>query len=222
MSAGASLERLGSRWNTFWHAEASPLALGLFSIAFACCLYEEVATTRGKSVFAVSGGGFHLPYIGWIPLAPEWAYDAIHDFQYPFIVLLGVGLFPRFSCAVLLVLQGYVFFADQLNFRNHPYFFLLLLLLLMLSPAGEALSIQTAVRAWRRKESIAPALFGRQHPVTMQRLIQVQVCLVYFLAGLQKLQPSFLEGRVLHHILAEDLPTATPARSWHNSSPGRT
>jgi hypothetical protein len=197
------------RWNGFWHVDASPLALGVFRILFACCLWDEVSTTASRSVFAVEGGGFHLPYAGWIPLMPEWIYGSIHDVQLVFIVLLGIGLFTRVSCAVLLLLQGWVFFADQLNFRNHPYFFLLVLLLLALSPAGRALAVGPLIRARREGRPLLPALAGSPLPITMQRLIQAQVCLVYLFAGLHKLRPAFLEGAVLHGILWQDLPTGT-------------
>ena len=201
--------RLAVHWTNFWHAEASPLALGLFRILFAYCLFREVRTTRYRSVFAIAGDGYHLPYVDFIQPVPEWIYGAIHDLQYPLIVLLGIGLYTRFSCAALLVLQSYIFFADQLNFRNHPYFFLLVLLLLLLSPAGEALALQPLLRALRQGRSVLAAFLGPARPLTMQRLIQVQVCLAYGFAGLHKLRPAFLEGPVLHRILAEHLPTKT-------------
>ena len=53
----------------------------------------------------------------------------IHIAEIPLIILMGLGLFTRGAIGGLLVLQSYIFFADQLNFRNHPYFFLLVLVI---------------------------------------------------------------------------------------------
>lgn len=198
---------LVDRWNAWWHGEVSPLALGSFRILFAWCLWNEVSTTFSRSVFAIEGGGFHLPYVRWIGPMPEWLYGSVHDIQFVFIALLGIGLFARTSCIALLLLQGWVFFADQLNFRNHPYFFLLVLLLLAFSPAGQALAVGPLIRARREGRSLRAALLGRPRPATIQRLLQVQVCLVYLFAGLHKMRPAFLEGEVLHRILWQDLPT---------------
>lgn len=210
--SGRIVAAVAARWDAFWYAEARPTALGLFRILFAYCLFREVATTRGRSVFAIAGGGYHLPYVDFVRPVPEWAYGALHDLQYVFIVLLGLGLLTRLSCGALLALQSYVFFADQLNFRNHPYFFLLVLLLLALSPAGEALALGPLVRAWRKGRPRAVALLGPVRPLTMQRLIQVQLCLVYVFAGLHKLRPAYLDGSVLHRILLEYVPIRTSGR----------
>ena len=200
------MNRLIERWNGFWHANGSPFALALFRVLFAYCLWDEVSTTRSRSVFAIEGGGFHLPYLDFLPLLPAWLYEFVHDVQFVFIVLFGLGLFTRFSCFTLLALQSYVYFADQLHFRNHPYFFLLVLLIMLFSPAGEALALGPLIRARRTGGSMLEALMGGSHPLTMQRLIQVQLCLVYIFAGLHKLRPAFMEGAVLHRNLVRDLP----------------
>ena len=195
------------RWNAFWHQETSHLALGLFRILFAYCLFREVSTTQSRSIFAIAGGGFHLPYVDFIQPMPEWAYESVHAVQYVFIVLLGLGIYSRLSCGVLLLLQGWVFFADQLNFRNHPYFFLLVLVILLFSPASEALALRPLLRARQQRRSLWKAFVGPRGPITWQRLIQVQVCLVYLFAGFQKLRPAYLDGLVLQRILSRDLPT---------------
>lgn len=194
-----------SAWNRFWHASISPSALGLFRVLFSYCLWREIRTTRSRSIDAIDDGLFSLPYVDWIPQLSADAYHAIHDLQYPIILALALGLFPRLSCATLAVLQGWIFFADQLSFRNHPYFFLLVLVLLACSPAGEAFSLTAWWRGRRAGAGPVEVLFGRARPATAQRLIQMQVCVVYFLAGLQKLHPSYLWGEVLWDKVAAEL-----------------
>jgi hypothetical protein len=194
---------LGRSWDRVWHAEGSTLSLGLFRLLFAFSLFQEVRTTRAKSLFAIEGG-FHLPY-RFVPdlIGPvtEATFHLLHVLQYPLIVLLGVGLLMRPAIVGLLVLQGYVFFSDALNYRNHPYFFLLVLVMLLCSPADESVSIKSLLRGDRRRESTFDALTGPLRPMTFQRMIMVQFSLVYFLSGLQKLNPSFLDGRLLAYVL---------------------
>ena len=182
---------LGAAWNRFFHAEQPVVALGLFRILFAYCLWREVDTTGRKSLFAIDTG-FHLPYVDWVFPVSADTFALLQQLQYPLIALVGLGLLFRPAAALLLGLQGWVFFSDQLNFRNHPYFFLLVLLLLLLSPAGEALSLGGLVRARRRREPLGTALLGPELPFTMQRLIQLQVVLVYVYAALHKINPGYL------------------------------
>ena len=183
-----------SRWGGFWFASGSPTQLGIFRALFAMCLVFEVETGLEMNVFALPGG-YHLPYASFVPNVPESVYRALHLGQLPFIALLAVGLLARTSCTVLLALQGWLFFADRLDFRNHPWFFLLVLLLLALSPCGEGFSLRCRLRAWRGSAPSGAV------PLTAQRLIQVQVSLVYLFAGLHKLNASFLGGHVLSHHL---------------------
>jgi hypothetical protein len=195
-------------WQRFWHPEGSALSLGLFRIVFACALFSEAPITEMKSRFAIEGG-FHLPYPfvpSFIHPVSEQTFHLMQLLQYPLIALLALGLFMRPAIAGLLILQGYVFFSDALNFRNHPYFFLLLLVLLLFSPADESLSIKSLRRIFSNRNVSSrfsiDAVIGPTRPLTFQRLIMVQICLIYFLAGLQKINPAFLDGRVLADELA--------------------
>ena len=191
---------LAERWNRFWYAEGSALSLGVFRALFAVCLALELPVTRSVSVFAIRGG-FHLPYLSFMPLVTPDVYHLIHDLQYPFILLLGIGLLPRLSAAVLLVLQGYVYFADQLNFRNHPYLFLLFLLLLAFSPSGQAFSIPALARRTLGGLRGAGATASPVAPLTVQRLMQVQISIVYLYAAIHKMTAQFLGGWVLADVV---------------------
>ena len=92
--------RLARAWNGFWFAEGPVVGLGLFRILFAGCLLAEIPTSRAKSVNAIDDGGFHLPYLDWIPAVPEAVYSLLHDLQIPLILLLALGLYARTSCGV--------------------------------------------------------------------------------------------------------------------------
>ncbi len=203
------VRKFSETWESFWYSKGSTFNLGLFRILFAFCLFLEIENTVPKSLFAIEGG-FHLPYLGFVRLVTAETYALIHLLQVPFVLLLGLGLFSRFSCSALLVLQGYVFFADQLNFRNHPYFFLLVLFLLLFSPADDALSIKSIFRALKNRQPMTASLLSSQQPLTFQRLIQVQVCIVYVYAAFHKLNMGYLSGYVLEGFLGKLFLTGRP------------
>ena len=173
----------------------------MFRALFAACLALELPGTQIQSTYAVQGG-FHFPYFPFpTPVSPE-LYQVLHAAQLPFILLLGLGALPRLSAGILLALQSYVFFADKLNFRNHPYFFQLLLLFLMFAPSGQAFSLPAAVRGLF--DGARRGGTGRRSvtaPVTMQRLMQIQVSIVYFYAALHKMTAQFLGGQVLADLM---------------------
>ncbi len=196
-------------WESFWFSEGSTFNIALFRILFALALFFEVGVTLYKGLFAIEGG-FHLPYLEFVQLVTRETYELIHLLQIPFVLFLGLGLFTRLSCSALIVLQGYIFFADQLNFRNHPYFFLLVLFLLLFSPADDALSIKSVYRALKHRQPIIASLLGHQQSLTFQRLIQVQVCIVYVYAAFHKLNMGYLSGYVLEGYLGELFQTGRP------------
>ena len=196
--------KLGAAWETFWYSKGCTFSLGLFRILFAICLVLEIGTTVWFSVYAIEGG-FHLPYVWFIQPVTAKTYGWMLNLQFPFILLLALGLFTRFSCGALLFLQGYIFFADHMNFRSHPYFFLLVLFLLLFSPADDALSLKSILRALKNRRPVIASLLGSQQPLTFQRLIQVQVCIVYLYAAFHKLNTEYLSGVVLGDYLREEL-----------------
>ena len=195
--------KLSSAWETFWYSKGNTFNLGLFRILFAISLYLEVSTTGWWSVFAIEGG-FHLPYVQFIQPVTRETFKWMLILQFPFILLLAMGFLTRLSCSALLFLQGYIFFADQMNFRNHPYLFLLLLFLLLFSPADDALSLKSIFRALKNRRPVITSLLGSQQPLTFQRLIQVQVCILYLYAAFQKLNFGYLSGAVIEYYMSHE------------------
>ena len=198
-------------WERFWFSEGSTFNISLFRILFALALFFEVGLTMNKGIFAIEGG-FHLPYVKFVRPVTSETYEWIHLLQIPFVLFLGLGLITRLSCSALLILQGYIFFADQLNFRNHPYFFMIVLFILLFTPADDALSIKSIFRALKNRQPMTALLLGSQQPLAFQRLIQVEVCIVYLYAAFHKLNIGYLSGFVLHHYLLKYFLTGSPGR----------
>ncbi len=57
----------------------------------------------------------------------------------------------------------------------------------------------------RERKSKLDSLLGSMRPLTWQRLIQVQLSIVYFYAAFHKLSPAFLRGEVLSFHVGQQL-----------------
>ncbi len=184
----AAVDRWGAKWSAFWFAEGSPQALAAFRIVFAVALLEDLRNSAGLCRYAIEGG-YHWPYLsGWPLLSPQQFY-ALFAAQAGLGFLLLVGLRTRLAAAGLFLLQGWVLWADRLNFRNHGYLFWMICGILAVSPAGSALALH-------RRPSASVRL-------TAQRLIAAEVTIVYLWAAIQKVHPAYLSGRVLGEILGQ-------------------
>jgi len=67
-------------------------------------------------------------------------------------------------------------------------------------PADDAHSIKSIFRALKNRQPMTASLLGSLQPLTFQRLIQVQVCIVYLYAAFHKLNMGYLSGLVLNYI----------------------
>ncbi len=199
-----------SAWERFWYAPAPTTALGVFRVLFGVALAIELTTSLEKQRFAIAGG-FHLPYTVALPLVSEPVYRLLHWLQIPFIATFTLGVAVRVSAVVLVGLQGYLFFADQLNFRNHPYVFLVLLALFACTPASDAFSLVRVLRERR-----LTALLGRDAPRIVARLIPFQVTVIYVYAALHKIHPAYFRGETLSYFFGLSFPT-TPFWRWLSS-----
>ena len=125
-------------------------------------------------------------YFGFIegisPLPENWMY-------LPFILLLigaiGIlfGAFYRISTILAFVSFTYIEVLDKTNYLNHYYFVSLVLFLLCLVPANAYLSWDS-----KRNTSIQKTVV----PQWTIRIVQLQLGVVYFFAGVAKVNPDWL------------------------------
>jgi hypothetical protein len=204
-----SLKYLWSAWNGFWFGTGSPVPVALFRIAmgalvlaFSILFFPEAGTFFGQHAIVQPGTTdrwMHAPefcLLAFLPADDCWVYGVL--------ILLAVsgtclmlGIFSRlnaFICFLLIL---------SLHSRNH---FVLhtgdkimceMLLYLVFSRCGEALSIKRLARIWRVKDAeFGPAsdgsLFG-------QRLVQVQLAIVYWGAFTSKLHgKTWMDGTAVY------------------------
>jgi hypothetical protein len=98
---------------------------------------------------------------------------------------LGImlGFMYRFSTAVFLLSFTYVELLDATYYLNHYYLVVLLAFLLLWLPANRAFSLDVWLQARLRRTTV---------PAWCIYILMLQVGLVYFFAGLAKLNPDWL------------------------------
>lgn len=128
---------------------------------------------------------FFFTYFGfdWIkPLGDPGMYII---FAVMGIATIGIilGAFYKWSASIFFLAFTYVELIDKTNYLNHYYFVSIIAFLLILIPAHRAYSID----AWRK-----PTLKNFYVPAWSIHLIMLQLGMVYFFAGIAKLNPEWL------------------------------
>lgn len=98
-------------------------------------------------------------------------------------VFIILGLFYRFSITIFFLLFTYVELIDKTNYLNHYYFICLISFLLVFVPAANAFSLDNYILKRNETEKV---------PVIYVLMIQMQMAIVYFFAGVAKLNSDWL------------------------------
>jgi hypothetical protein len=196
--AEESARAVSGSWDAFWFKPADPTLLGLIRILTGLMLlythavwglvlpdfFGEGGWLNESLVRTLSDGNYNYSF--WWLIPDGWMWPA-HWLSMAVLAMFTVGLWTRAtSILAFLVTVSYIyrvpaatFGLDQIN--------AMLALYLAIGPSGEALSIDRW-RAVRRGQ--APA-GGPSPSVTANlalRLINVHMCVIYFFAGISKLQ----------------------------------
>lgn len=126
-----------------------------------------------------------FPYYGfeWIKPFGETAMYAVFVLMAIAALCIAAGFLYRMSAIVFFVLFTYVELIDKTNYLNHYYFVSIISFLLIFLPAQRYFSLDAFFR---------PSLKANHIPNYFLLVIKVQVFLVYFFAGLAKLNPDWL------------------------------
>ncbi len=128
---------------------------------------------------------FFFPYYGfeWVkPLPGNWMYL---PFVFMIIGALGIllGAFYRFSSTLFFLAFTYVELLDKTNYLNHYYFVSIIAFLIIWLPAHVDFSIDAL-----RK----PSIYRTEIPNWTVFILQFQLGIVYFCAGLAKINADWL------------------------------
>ncbi len=198
---------IGENWNRFWFTPADPTLLGLIRILTGTMLlYTHWVWGLQLEAFFGPDAWLSPEFVGqlqtgqaawslwwWIP--PESIRTA-HAVAMVLLACFTLGIATRVtSVLALIVTISYIyrtpaalFGLDQIN--------VLLTLYCVIGPSGSALSVDRLWKRWRKaRHSLATGETGftlRPQPSVganlALRLIQVHMCVIYFFAGISKLQ----------------------------------
>jgi hypothetical protein len=154
---------------------------------------------------------YYFPFYGFEWVHPIGEMGMYSVFIGMVLASLGIllGLYYRVSVATFFLLFLYVELIDKTNYLNHYYFVSLFTFLLLLVPAHRYFSLDV----WRK-----PSLKVTHVPSLVILIFQAQLCLVYFYAGIAKLNsdwiiqalplkiwlPSFRHLPVIGHLLGQE------------------
>lgn len=127
----------------------------------------------------------YFPYYGFEWVQPLGEVGMYGLFGLMILAAGGImlGLFYRIASLLFFLSFTYVELIDKTNYLNHYYFVSVVALLLVLVPAHRHFSLDV----WRK-----PQLWVSHVPRWAVLIFQLQLGLVYFFAGLAKLNPDWL------------------------------
>ncbi len=193
-------------WNRFWFAPQDPATLGLIRIlAGAMLLYTHLAWTLRLDEFfgadawvspeaAASalgdGEGRNFAWSYWWLIESPGVARVVHGLALVAFLCLTLGFASRLTAVLSFIaavsyvnrVPGALFGLDQIDCMLAMY--------LMLGPSGGAYSVDRWL-ARRKARANATAEQPAQPTVSANiaiRLIQLHMCVIYFFAGLSKLQ----------------------------------
>lgn len=152
----------------------------------------EVVTNYNADYFHPE---FHFSYLffEWLePWPPFWMHA-----HFLFNVLMGIfvtiGLFYRFSAFMLFLGTSSAFLMEKSVYINHTWLYCLTAFLMVFLPAHQAYSVDV-----RRNPSIQRSSV----PAWTVWILIFQISVVYFFAGLAKVNPDWLAGKPMMYWLA--------------------
>ncbi len=98
-------------------------------------------------------------------------------------ILILIGLFYRVAAVSFFLLFSYVELLDKTNYLNHYYFISILAFIMIWLPAHRYFSVD----AW-----LKPSLLQKNIPRWTVDILKLQVGMVYFYAGVAKINPDWL------------------------------
>ncbi|XP_062583429.1 vitamin K-dependent gamma-carboxylase-like [Saccostrea cucullata] len=165
-----------------------PANLAVLRIAFGILMMADIPQERGMSHADVRWGRqdvCRFPLFSALKVAPlEWMYII---YLIMFIGALGItlGLFYRTSCLLFCSTYWYIFLLDKTAWNNHSYLYGLMGIILMAVDAN---------RCWSLDGLLNNSMNNSHVPWWNYVICRTQIFLVYFIAGLKKLDLDWISG----------------------------
>jgi hypothetical protein len=131
--------------------------------------------------------GWHFTYPGfdWVQPLPGPVLKGIMVGMHVLGWMIALGVFSRVAVFLVGVGWTYFFLLDQMTYLNHMYLICVLCGLMAISPAHRTFSLQ----AWFTGREVGAA------PWWSATLVRNYVAVVYFFAGVAKINPDWLQAQ---------------------------
>jgi hypothetical protein len=218
-----TLESLARAWNDFFFAPKRPTPVAVFRIAYGVLvlldlmlLHPEWMTWFGPRGLVTlktmhdTAAGWRINLFDVLP-PTEASANAIFWIILVAAVFVTLGLLTRISSAVVFV--GLASLHQRNLFITHAGDTLLRLsgFFLVFAPAGAALSADRLIRIWRGAETAEI----RPRAPWAQRMLQIQVSLVYFSSFWVKSQGSYwMDGTAMYYVYHLEQLQRFPLPAW--------
>jgi hypothetical protein len=197
-AGSGGLSSAADRWRDYLLAPVDGASLAVFRICFGL-LMLGVVWQYGANGWITSDyvePTFHFTYY-LFPFVQPWPGDSMY-WHFGVLgllaTLMAVGLYYRLAAWGFFLAFTYLFLLDKTYYLNHNYLICLLSFLLAIVPAESAWSLD----AWRHRNKTTPptppipSCYDGTVPRWSILLLRTQVTLVYFFAGIAKLNYDWL------------------------------
>lgn len=202
-----TLKRLWELWNQFWFEERSPLPMAAYRILFSLhvlgfvlLMLPDLSNWYGSQGLITSAANKEwlitdrFSLFAWLPDTP-WAIYGAFALLFITAITTGLGLFTRTSLLVLSLALFSIHHRNLIILNSGDLFMRLSAVYLLLSPAGNALSLDNLIRKKSGRSTPATS------PIWAQRLLQLQLCTVYLQSSLAKLAgETWCDGTAIYYV----------------------
>ncbi|KDR20856.1 vitamin K-dependent gamma-carboxylase isoform X2 [Zootermopsis nevadensis] len=178
----------------FMYRPMDPASLGLIRIMFGFMMILDVPEERGLADADINWGDpdeCRFPLFDFLqPLPLQWMCIV---YLVMWIGAFGImlGLFYHVSCLAFVIPYWYVFLLDKSSWNNHSYLYGVLSILLLGSQANRYGSLDILIGKVKRNSSV---------PLWNYFILRFQIFVLYFFAGLKKLDKDWLQGYSMRNL----------------------
>ncbi|XP_070707050.1 vitamin K-dependent gamma-carboxylase [Pempheris klunzingeri] len=172
-----------------------PASLGIFRCLFGLLMAIDVTQERGLShldyKYLDGAPVCRFPLFNFLqPLPLDWMYLV---YLVMFLGTLGImlGCFYRLSCLMFISTYWYIFFLDKTAWNNHSYLYGLI---------GFQLTLMDGNRYWSLDGLRRPSIRNAHVPLWNYTVLRAQIFIVYFIAGVKKLDADWMEGYSMSYL----------------------
>lgn len=180
---------------TLLNRPMDPASLAVFRFLFGLLMVLDIPQERGLSSldrrYLDGLEVCRFPLLDVLqPLPLDWMYLV---YTVMFLGALGMmlGLCYRISCVLFLLPYWYVFLLDKTSWNNHSYLYGLLAFQLTFVDANRYWSVDGLLSSRKRNAHV---------PLWNYAVLRGQIFIVYFIAGVKKLDADWVEGYSMENL----------------------